>query len=321
MNARDESGAQKALDGMGLTHLSPDGAVLLRALADWLGAIAPDLPWSEGPGLWRTQDVEAHVAAFADHAWAAGLLAKAGGWDESKHPRVPAGSPGGGRFLSTGEAEGAPATPPVEGSGTGPDGSPIRLPPIDVGSDEPAQTQSDANSAPPLPPPPEIPKEKESLSEKLRNAFAREAARWLGRALAGAELGPAGEFLANLDAAAETAAWVYDKYPYIKAYLDEPKSLDELQGDVGKAQKGYEVHHIVEQSSAAQDGYSREDIDAPDNLVRIPTLKHWEITGWYMTPSKSFGNVSPRQYLKDKSWEERRKVGIDALMQAKVLKP
>jgi hypothetical protein len=35
---------------------------------------------------------------FKDHARAAGLLAKAGDWDESKHPRVPAGSPGGGQF-------------------------------------------------------------------------------------------------------------------------------------------------------------------------------------------------------------------------------
>jgi len=71
----------------------------------------------------------------------------------------------------------------------------------------------------------------------------------------------------------------YDKYPYIKAYLDGPKSLDKIQRDVGKPEKGYEVHHIVEQTAAASEGYSREDIDTPDNLVRISTLKHWEITG------------------------------------------
>jgi hypothetical protein len=30
----------------------------------------------------------------------------------------------------------------------------------------------------------------------------------------------------------------------------------------------------VEQTAAEQEGHSREDIDGPDNLVRIPTLNH-----------------------------------------------
>ncbi|QBR70670.1 hypothetical protein CU048_04570 [Beijerinckiaceae bacterium] len=117
------------------------------------------------------------------------------------------------------------------------------------------------------------------------------------------------------------AAWLYDKYPYIKSYLDKPKSLEELQRNVGKLEKGYEVHHIVEQTSAERDGYSREDIDAPDNLVRIPTLKHWEITGWYMAPRKDYSGLSPREYLRGKSWDVRRKVGLDALRKFEVLKP
>ncbi len=96
--------------------------------------------------------------------------------------------------------------------------------------------------------------------------------------MAGSAAGPAGEFIAALEAAAETAAWLYKKYPYIKTYLDPPKSLEELQANVGKPEKGYEVHHIVEQTAAAQDCHSSEDIDSPDNLVRIPPLKHWEIT-------------------------------------------
>jgi len=138
--------------------------------------------------------------------------------------------------------------------------------------------------------------------------------------LGNATLGPAGEYLTALEAAAKTASWLYDKYPYIKAYLDGPKSLEELQRDGGKRETGYEVHHIVEQT-AARDGHSREDIDGPDNLVRIPTLKHWEITGWYMTPNEDFGYLSPREYLRGKSWEEKRRVGLDALIDSGVLKP
>ncbi len=158
------------------------------------------------------------------------------------------------------------------------------------------------------------------LSPKLRYAFAKLAARWLARALAASEFGPEGEFVVALEAAAETVLWLHVRYPHIKAYLDAPKSLEELQSDVGKPEKGYEVHHIVEQPAAELDGHSRADIDAPDNLVRIPTLKHWEITGWYMKGNDDFGGLSPREYLRGKSAEERRRVGLDALIRFGVLK-
>jgi hypothetical protein len=139
--------------------------------------------------------------------------------------------------------------------------------------------------------------------------------------LAGAEFGPAGEFMVALEAAAETAAWLYDKYPSIKAYLDEPKSLEELQNNVRKPRKGYDVHHIVEQTSARDHKIPDALIDGPDNLVLIPRLKHWEITGWFMTPNKNYNRLSPREYLEGESWEERRRVGLDALIDAGVLKP
>ena len=86
-----------------------------------------------------------------------------------------------------------------------------------------------------------------------------------------------------MEAAAETALWLYDKIPLIKAYLDGPKSLEELQREVGKPEEGYDVHHIVEQTPA-RDHKEIPDalIDGPDNLVRVPRLKHWEITGWFM---------------------------------------
>jgi hypothetical protein len=137
----------------------------------------------------------------------------------------------------------------------------------------------------------------------------------LARALANAKFGPAGEYLTLLEAAAETALWLYDKCPYIKADLDDPKSLEELQSDLGK-RKGYDVHHIVEQTAADREDFPRKDIDGPDNLVRIPTLKHWEITGWYMSGNKRFGGLTPREYLRGKDWDERRQVGLEALIEA-----
>jgi hypothetical protein len=129
---------------------------------------------------------------------------------------------------------------------------------------------------------------------------------------------PAGTILNTLD----IASWVAEGFaPYVEAYSDPPKSLEELQDAVSTPAPGYDVHHIVEQTPAEQDGLPRSLIDSPDNLVRIPTLKHWQITGWYMTPSEDFGGLSPRSYLRGKSWEERVQVGYRGLVRFGVLKP
>jgi hypothetical protein len=77
----------------------------------------------------------------------------------------------------------------------------------------------------------------------------------------------------------------------------------------------------VEQTAADREGHSQAEIDGPDNLVRIPRLKHWEITGWFMHGNDKYGGLSPRAYLRGKSWNERRKVGLDALIEAGVLTP
>ena len=77
----------------------------------------------------------------------------------------------------------------------------------------------------------------------------------------------------------------------------------------------------VEQTSAAQDGFPEDMIDAPDNRLRIPTLKHWEINGWYSIPNKEFGWLSPRDYLQGKDWDERLRIGKLALIKFGVLKP
>jgi len=62
-------------------------------------------------------------------------------------------------------------------------------------------------------------------------------------------------------------------------------------------------------------------IDGPDNLIRIPTLKHWQINGWYGTPNDEFSGLSPRNYLRGKSWGERMRVGEEALILFGVLQP
>ena len=62
-------------------------------------------------------------------------------------------------------------------------------------------------------------------------------------------------------------------------------------------------------------------IHAPDNLVRIPRFKHWEITSWYMTKNKDCKGLPPREHLRGRPWAERMGIGLDALILHGVLKP
>jgi hypothetical protein len=97
--------------------------------------------------------------------------------------------------------------------------------------------------------------------------------------------------------------------------------MEQLQRDTAAPKFGYDIHHNVEQTPARQDHFSRREIDAPDNLLRIPRLKHWEITGWFATRNRSYDMMSPREYLRGKSWNERVDVGWEALIKHGVVKP
>jgi hypothetical protein len=152
--------------------------------------------------------------------------------------------------------------------------------------------------------PPLVPKQR-PLSEDERNVAARELARWI---------------IKNLGHVAEGARSLDDYVASINAYLDPPKGLQELRDAVSTSEKGYEIHHIVEQTPAEKDKIPRSMIDAPENLVRIPRYKHWEITAWYQKKNDAYGGVSPRDYLRGKDWDERMKVGLKALMDHGVLK-
>lgn len=116
--------------------------------------------------------------------------------------------------------------------------------------------------------------------------------------------------------------WLYNERAKILSYSDPPKTLKELQDAVSPtSQAGYQDHHIVEQMTAEADGFPRSQIDSRENIARIPTLKHQDITAWFNTMNKDFGGLSPRDYLRGRSWEERRDLGLFALRKFGVLKP
>jgi len=107
--------------------------------------------------------------------------------------------------------------------------------------------------------------------------------------------------------------WLRDYHDVVQASRDAPKSLEELQQAANDPKPGYDVHHIVEQTEAERFGFMRSETEHPENLVRIPRLQHYRITGWYMQANDKFDRLSPREYLQDKDWEERYRVGLEAL--------
>jgi hypothetical protein len=136
------------------------------------------------------------------------------------------------------------------------------------------------------------------------------------RALAGAIQGAIRGGWPSAVAGAVSAA----AYPYVNAYFDPPKSLEDLQRAAQSPPEiGYDDHHIVERATAAADGSENALIAAPENLARIPTVKHWHLNRWYDTPNRYFNDMTPRQYLKGKSWDERYSVALDGLRDVGVL--
>lgn len=77
----------------------------------------------------------------------------------------------------------------------------------------------------------------------------------------------------------------------------------------------------MEKTPALKDNIDPDKVNSPDNLVLIPTLKHWEINSWFETRNPNYNWLTPRMYVRGKTWEERFKVGLEALIEAEVLKP
>jgi hypothetical protein len=132
---------------------------------------------------------------------------------------------------------------------------------------------------------------------------------------------PAAARLSVIGTIISGAVWLREYRDEILTDLDPPKTLRELNDAVEIPRSGTQRHHVVEQGPAEQDGFSRSEIDAPDNLVRIPKQKHQRISDWYSTKSVAYGGMTPRDWLRGKSWEERRSLGIQKLIDFGVLKP
>jgi hypothetical protein len=228
-------------------------------------------------------------------------------------PRMPAGNPDGGQWTTVSSGGGISIAVPTGGATESNELSDFAnelLPSL-------GQTLNDlrdqlerirlAGDIPTGDSPPEIPKEKPPKSRQ-RTELLTSVARTVATGV-------------PLDTLAVQLPWLLTQQALIGSYNDAPKSLEELQSAVDTWRAGTDRHHIVEQTSAEEDGFPRSVIDSSRNLVRIPRLKHYEITGWYQKRSPDYGGQTPRDYLRGRSWAVRYAVGLDALKRFGVLKP
>ena len=248
---------------------------------------------------------------------------------DPNQPRVPAGNPDGGQW--TGGTGGRLP----RGPGTLPDVDDSPSERIRLAQNEPPDRESDARQRPRNLPRAihsvsDIPK-KRPESPQERNAIIKFVAQEVAElvvvraaveGLIGAEARRGirrvvGRALIGL----KVAAWVAEEgFASVVSYSDPPKTLKELQdAAAGPRQPGYEDHHIVERNSASDADADR--INAPENIVRIPTFKHHQITGWFMRRNKDYGWRRPRDVLRGQDWETRSEIGLDALIEQGVLKP
>ena len=81
----------------------------------------------------------------------------------------------------------------------------------------------------------------------------------------------------------------------------------------GSAGEGYEWHHIVEQSQIKKSGFSPEEIHNTNNVTRIETSVHREVSRYYSTKQGDLGGLTPRDYLRGRSYEFQFDFGKDIL--------
>jgi hypothetical protein len=247
-------------------------------------------------------------------------------------PRVPAGDPRGGRWTDRSGGRGTVAGPSQDAdlaqpmgnvdigdvSGSSELGDLFQIRPTDTridGVQLAGNLPDDPNKTPLDDPPPKVPQERPDTREG-RMGFVRDAAQWVARNV--------GRYAPAVDAyfgALDQVEKINALTDAIKSANDPAKTLEELQEPIGSpSEGGYHDHHIVGQHTGNRARFGDSLIDSQENQVRIPIVKHIDVSAWYSTGNDEFGGLAPRDYLRDKNWDEQMRVGLDILRKRGVLK-
>jgi len=111
----------------------------------------------------------------------------------------------------------------------------------------------------------------------------------------------------------------------LKASLQPPKTLEELQQKPTENILGYEQHHIVEQNpSNIEKGviekFGSARINDPSNLVWVPHFPHLEISADYSSVPDNDGGPTRRERVKEWDFGQQREFGLSKLRKYGVLK-
>ena len=111
----------------------------------------------------------------------------------------------------------------------------------------------------------------------------------------------------------------------LKAALQPPKTLEELQQTPIENAIGYEKHHIVEQNDdnvrkRAAEKFGWAAIDDSINVVWVPHFPHIEISAAYSSIPNNDGGPTLRERVKNLDYSQQREFGLYMLRKYGVLK-
>lgn len=267
---------------------------------------------------WIRPDAARFLAPGADITKAFPVLARKYSPDQ---PRVPAGNPDGGQWTDGATIGGASGGHRARDASTAAEVGNLGLFQITPRDSTISGVQLAGDPPDKLPPiivtpeePPEIPPPKRGMAERSID-FIRRAAEYVR--IVGRLSHAAGALFEALEQAEELRAVT----AAIKSANDPPRTLEELQARARlDSEPGYQTHHIVGQFAQNRLQFGDARIDSLENKVRIPVVKHLDINGWYSRPNDRFGGLSPRDYLRGKSWDEQMRIGLEVLRDHGVLK-
>ncbi|HLZ66983.1 MAG TPA: hypothetical protein VKQ29_12180 [Aliidongia sp.] len=308
--------AQRSLDRAGLPPVTPDGALLMRAVGRRLGIVPPAMPCGTDPRRWTAGDIEtfAVLLALAQPADGLAKLFNPGGWDPEQHPRWPSGQSDGGRFRSfDGDASDVvPRHPLLQlvSDETGPGIGHKGVPPLDEEGI------------------PKLPTDRPPTPREL-NARGRVVTNRLGPQV-NSGVKTKAQALGEFAQESGVGDWLGTQVGRFLSSLDGPKSLDDLvaaeKNNDPPRSVGYETHHIVEihrnpdDPLANSNNFTPEQLESDTNKVRIPYYRHRAISDFYSTRNEKLGDLTPREYLRGKSWDEQYKFGLNVMRKFEVMK-
>jgi hypothetical protein len=111
----------------------------------------------------------------------------------------------------------------------------------------------------------------------------------------------------------------------LKAALQDPKSLEELQQAPAENRLGYEQHHIVNQNpDNLQKGtvtkFGSELINDPSNIIWVPRLLHECVNAAYSSSSDGPGMPLLREIISKMDFLQQREEGLKILRNCGILK-